>query len=137
MSTTNGLYIDAVVVKGTNHTFTVSIETLNDDGITFSPLDLNPYSVRFTVLGSATADGTILLQKVITQNTEEGEIGVIDNPDNGGFSFTVTADDTETLGLGNFPIMLELLNAETLEVEFVLTEGGHQAEFNKLSIVQV
>lgn len=137
MSTTNGLYIDAVVVKGTSRTFTVSIETLNEDGITFSPLDLDPYSVRFTVLGSATADGTVLLQKVITQNTEESEEGTITVPENGEFSFTVNSDDTDTLGLGNFPIMLELLNAETLEVEFVLTEGGHQAEFNQLSIVQV
>lgn len=137
MPTTNGLYIDAVVVKGTSRTFTVSIETLNEDGVTFSPLDLNPYSIRFTVLGSATADGTVLIQKVITQNTEETDTGLITAPDNGEFSFTVTAADTQALGLGNFPIMLELLNAGTLDVEFVLTEGGHQAEFNKLSIVQV
>lgn len=137
MSTTNGLYIDAVVVKGTSRTFTVSIETLNEDGITFSPLDLDPYSVRFTVLGSATADGTVLLQKVITQNTEESEEGAITAPESGEFSFTINSDDTNTLGLGNFPIMLELLNAETLEVEFVLTEGGHQAEFNRIQVVQV
>lgn len=137
MSTTNGLYIDAVVVKGTSRTFTVSIETLNEDGITFSPLDLDPYSVRFTVLGSATADGTVLLQKVITQNTEESEEGAITVPESGEFSFTINSDDTNTLGLGNFPIMLELLNAETLEVEFVLTEGGHQAEFNRIQVVQV
>lgn len=137
MSTTNGLYIDAVVVKGTSRTFTVSIETLNEDGITFSPLDLDPYSVRFTVLGSATADGTVLLQKVITQNTEESKEGAITVPESGEFSFTINSDDTNTLGLGNFPIMLELLNAETLEVEFVLTEGGHQAEFNRIQVVQV
>lgn len=137
MSTTNGLYIDAVVVKGTSRTFTVSIETLNEDGITFSPLDLDPYSVRFTVLGSATADGTVLLQKVITQNTEESEEGTITAPESGEFSFTINSDDTNQLGLGNFPIMLELLNAETLEVEFVLTEGGHQAEFNRIQVVQV
>lgn len=137
MSTTNGLYIDAVVVKGTSRTFTVSIETLNEDGITFSPLDLDPYSVRFTVLGSATADGTVLLQKVITQNTEESEEGTITVPESGEFSFTINSNDTNQLGLGNFPIMLELLNAETLEVEFVLTEGGHQAEFNRIQVVQV
>lgn len=136
MPTTDGLYIDAVVVKGTSRTFTVSIETLNDDGITFSPFDLNPYSVRFSVLGSATADGTILLQKVITQNTEEDENGLIDVPENGQFSFTVTVEDTQTLGLGKHPIMLELLDAETLEPEIVLTEGAYQGEFNKLQIVQ-
>lgn len=136
MPTTDGLYIDAVVVKGTKKTFTVSIETLNDDGVTFSPFDLNPYSVRFSVLGSATADGTILLQKVITQNTEETEEGIIDVPENGHFSFTVTAEDTQTLGLGKHPIMLELLDAETLEPEIVLTEGAYQGEFNKLQIVQ-
>lgn len=137
MPTTNGLYIDAVVVKGTKRTFTVTIKTLNEDNKTFSPLNLNPYSVRFTVLGSATADGTVLLQKVITQNTEEDTTGLITVPDNGEFSFTVTKEDTQTLGLGKFPMMLELLNAETLEPEIVLTEGAYQGEFSKLQIVQV
>ena len=137
MATTNQLYIDAVVVYGTKKTFTVSIETLNEDMVTFSPLDLNPYSVRFTVLGSATADGEVLLRKIITQNTEESTTGIIDVPDNGQFSFTITKDETINLGLGNHPIMLELLNAETLEPEITLTEGGLQGEFNKISIVQV
>lgn len=137
MATTNQLYIDAVVVYGTKKTFTVSIETLNEDMVTFSPLDLNPYSVRFTVLGSATADGEVLLQKIITQNTEESTTGIIDVPDNGQFSFTITKEETINLGLGNHPIMLELLNAESLEPEITLTEGGLQGEFNKISIVQV
>ena len=137
MPTNDGLYIDAVVVKGTKRTFTVSIDTLNEDLVTSSPLDLNSYSVRFTVLGSATADAEVLLQKVITQNTEIDEVGIINNPDNGGFSFTITAEDTQTLGLGKFPIMLELLNANTLEPEIVLTEGAYGGEFNKIQIVQV
>lgn len=137
MATTNQLYIDAVVVYGTSKTFTVSIETLNEDMVTSSPLDLNPYSVRFTVLGSATADGEVLLQKIITQNTEESTTGIIDVPDNGQFSFTITKEETINLGLGNHPIMLELLNAESLEPEITLTEGGLQGEFNKISIVQV
>lgn len=137
MATTNQLYIDAVVVYGASKTFTVSIETLNEDMVTFSPLDLNPYSVRFTVLGSATADGEVLLQKIITQNTEESTTGIIDVPDNGQFSFTITKEETINLGLGNHPIMLELLNAESLEPEITLTEGGLQGEFNKISIVQV
>ena len=137
MPTTDGLYIDAVIVKGTGRTFAVSIETLNEDGVTFSPFDLNDYSIRFTVLGSATADGEVLIQKVITQNTEANEEGLIDNPDNGGFSFTVTAEDTQKLGLGKFPIMIELLNAETLEREFVLTEGAYEGQFNKIQIVEV
>lgn len=137
MPTNDGLYIDAVVVKGTGRTFTVSIDTLNDDNITSTPLNLNPYSVRFTILGSATADGEKLIQKVITQNTEVDEEGRIDNPDNGGFSFTITAEDTQTLGLGKFPIMLELLNANTLDPEIVLTEGAYGGEFNKIQIVQV
>lgn len=137
MATTNQLYIDAVVVYGTKKTFTVSIETLNEDMVTFSPLDLNPYSVRFTVLGSATADGEVLLQKIITQNTEESTTGIIDVPDNGQFSFTITKEETINLGLGNHPMMLELLNAESLEPEITLTEGGLQGEFNKISIVQV
>lgn len=137
MPTTDGLYIDAVIVKGSSRTFTVSIETLNDDGVTFDPLDLNPYSIRFTVLGSATADGAILLQKVITQNTDVNEEGVIDLPSNGGFSFTVTAEDTNTLGLGKFPIKIELLNVNSLEVEHVLTEGAYRGEFNKIQITEV
>ena len=137
MPTTDGLYIDAVIVKGSKRTFTVSIETLNEDGVTFSPLDLNSYSVRFSVLGAATADAKVLLQKVITQNTSADDTGIIYDPNNGAFSFTVTAEDTNTLGLGKFPMMLELLNATTLDVEFTLTEGAYQGEFNKIQIVQV
>lgn len=137
MPTNDGLYIDAVIVKGTKRTFTVSIETLNKDGVTFDPYDLNSNNIRFTVLGSATADGEVLLQKIITQNTDVNEEGVINYPDLGGFSFTITAEDTSKLGLGDFPIMLEILDAETQVVEYVLTEGAYKAEFNKIQIVQV
>lgn len=137
MPTTDGLYIDMVVVKGTSRNFTVSIETLNEDGVTFDPFDLDPYSVRFTVLGSATADGTVLLQKVITQNTGDSDTGSIYDPTNGQFSITVSSEDTTELGLGRFPIMIELVDPDTLEQQYVLTEGAYQGEFSKLEIVQV
>jgi len=138
MASLNGFFMDAVVVKGTKRTFSVSINHLKENSLTeFEPLDLDSYSVRFKVLGSATADGEVLLSKIITQNTDVDEVGLIDVPDNGQFTFTITAEDTQQLGLGKFPIMLELLDVNTLEPLVTLTEGGYKGEFNKLQIVQV
>ena len=138
MTSLNGFFIDAVVVKGTKRTFSVSINQLKENSLKeFEPVDLNSYSVVFKVLGSSTADGEILLKKVITQNTDEDEVGVIDVPDNGQFKFTITAEDTQTLGLGKFPIMLQLVDPDSLEPLATLTEGGFGSEFNKLQIVQI
>lgn len=132
------LYIDAVVVKGTERIFgcTVNIKTQNEAKDEFNPLDLTPYSVRFRVLGSATADAKVLLEKVITQTTDEESTGIINDAENGQFEFVINIADTQLLGLGKFPIMIELLDANTLESQITLTEGGYNGEFNKLQIVQ-
>lgn len=144
MSTLNEqLYMDAVVVYGTGRIFSVSIkqpteETANLTNPTFEALDLSPYKIKFTALGSATGDGTVLLEKVITQTTDESTIGEIKNPENGEFTFVITPDDTVTLGLGDHPIMLQLLDITTDNVIHTLTEGGiNQSEFNKIQIVRV
>lgn len=138
MASPNDYFIDAVVVKGTRRAFSVSINQLKENSLTeFEPLDLNPYSVVFKVMGSATADGEVLIEKVITQNTDVDDVGIIDVPDNGQFTFTVSEDDTNKLGLGKFPIMLQLVDPDTLEPQITLTEGGYKGEFNKLQIVQV
>ena len=132
------LYIDAVVVKGTRRIFgcTVNTKTQNEAKDEFAPLDLTPYSVRFRVLGSATADAKVLLEKIITQTTDEESIGVINNAENGQFEFVINIADTQLLGLGKFAIMIELLDANTLEPQITLTEGGYNGEFNKLQVVQ-
>lgn len=139
MATNEGLFIDAVIVKGTKRTFLTTINQKTEDltSETFEPLDLDPYSIRLTVLGSATADAKVLLQKVITQNTDNDTVGRIVDSSNGQFTFTFTAEETVSLGLGKFPIMLELVDPETLENQFTLTEGGYKGEFNKIQIVQV
>ena len=133
------LYIDAVVVKGTRRVFgcTVNTKTQNEAKDEFAPLDLTPYSVRFRVLGSATADAKVLLEKIITQTTDEESIGIINDAENGQFEFVINIADTQLLGLGKFAIMIELLDANTLEPQITLTEGGYNGEFNKLQIVQV
>lgn len=133
------LYIDAVVVKGTKRVFgcTVNTKTQNEAKYEFNPLDLTPYSVRFRVLGSATVDAKVLLEKVITQTTDEESTGIISDAENGQFEFVINIADTQLLGLGKFPIMIELLDANTLEPQITLTEGGYNGEFNKLQIVQV
>ena len=59
------------------------------------------------------------------------------DPDNGEFTFTITKEDTDLIGLGNHPIRLVLLNAEDLQPEFTLTEGGQKGEFSKVQVVQV
>ena len=132
------LYIDAVVVKGTRRIFgcTVNTKTQNEAKDEFSPLDLTPYSVRFRVLGSATADAKVLLEKIITQTTDEESTGIINDAENGQFEFVINITDTQLLGLGKFAIMIELLDANTLEPQITLTEGGYNGEFNKLQIVQ-
>ena len=132
------LYIDAVVVKGTRRIFgcTVNTKTQNEAKDEFAPLDLTPYSVRFRVLGSATADAKVLLEKIITQTTDEESIGIISDAENGQFEFVINIADTQLLGLGKFAIMIELLDANTLEPQITLTEGGYNGEFNKLQIVQ-
>lgn len=132
------LYIDAVVVKGTKRVFgcTVNTKTQNEAKDEFAPLDLTPYSVRFRVLGSATADAKVLLEKIITQTTDEESIGIINDAENGQFEFVINIADTQLLGLGKFAIMIELLDANTLEPQITLTEGGYNGEFNKLQIVQ-
>ena len=144
MSTLNEqLYMDAVVVYGAGRTFSVSIkrpteETANLANPTFEALDLSPYNVRFRVLGSATADATVLIEKIITQVSTPSEEGQIDNPENGEFTFTITADDTKTLGLGYHPIMIQLLDSTTEEVVYTLTEGGiAQSEFTKIQVVRI
>ena len=132
------LYMDAVVVKGTRRIFgcTVNTKTQNEAKDEFAPLDLTPYSVRFRVLGSATADAKVLLEKIITQTTDEESIGIINDAENGQFEFVINVADTQLLGLGKFAIMIELLDGNTLEPQITLTEGGYNGEFNKLQIVQ-
>lgn len=137
MTTLDGLFIDAVVVKGSTKSFTVSINQRNEADTGFEPLDLSNYLVRFSILGAPTADSKVLIEHLITTNSDIDTGGIINNPTNGEFTFTVTADDTNTVGLGKFPIKIELLDPESEEVEILLTEGGFGGEFNAIQIVQV
>ena len=137
MTTLDGLFIDAVVVKGSTKSFTVSINQRNETDTGFEPLDLSNYLVRFSILGAPTADSTVLIEHLITTNSDINTDGIINNPTNGEFTLTVTADDTNTIGLGKFPIKIELLDPESEEVEILLTEGGYGGEFNAIQIVQV
>lgn len=137
MTITDGLYIDAVIVKGSTRSFSVSINQRNEQDTGFEPLDLSDYAVRFSIMGSPVADGKVLIEHIITTNSDEETDGIIDNPTNGEFIFTVTADDTNTIGLGKFPIKLELLDASSLTVEDIITEGSEGGEFNAIRIVEV
>lgn len=129
-------YIDATCIKGQRNPFTVSIE-INDNASDFSPLDLNNYAIRLQVLGSPTADAKVLIEKIITQNTDIEELGQIDDPNNGGFTFVISKADTNLLGLGKFPIKLDLLDATSLALIYSLTIGDENNEFNAIRVVQV
>ena len=137
MTITDGLYIDAVIVKGSTKTFSVSINQRNEEDTGFEPFDLSDYAIRFSVLGSPVADGDVMIEHIITTNTTEEEGGCIDDPTNGEFTFTITAQDTDNLGLGKFPIKIEILDGTSLVVEHVLTEGNENGEFNAIRIVEV
>lgn len=129
-------YINATCIKGQRNSFTVSIE-INDNASDFSPLDLNNYAICFQVLGSPTADAKVLIEKIITQNTDIEELGQIDDPNNGGFTFVISKADTNLLGLGKFPIKLDLLDATSLALIYSLTIGDENNEFNAIRVVQV
>lgn len=146
------MYIDAVVVKGEGKSFSVQINTVKDGATTnltvndFVPFPLSgyddngdafAYSVIFRVLGAPTADAEVLVEHLITENSDMEVDGQIDNPTNGQFTFTINKDDTDTLGLGKFPIQIILVDAESLIPQFTLTEGGEKGEFSKIQIVQV
>lgn len=130
-------YIDATCIKGQKNIFSSTIEITEDNGVSFVPFDLNAYSVRFRVLGAPTADAKTLIEKIITQNTDIEVIGQIDNPSNGSFTFTITKDDTNILGLGKFPIKLDLLDAASGSEIYSLTLGDERSEFNAIRVVQV
>lgn len=137
------LYIDAVVVLGIGRNFTISINTRIDDyeqltiGNNFAPMNLTGYKIRFRVLGSARGNGTILLEKIITEDSNFETIGIIEEPESGEFLLVISSDDTNSLGLGEFPICLQILD-ENDNVIYTLTEGGiAQGEFNKITIVRV
>lgn len=133
----NQLFIDAVIVKGIGRTLSVSIEQAKEDGTGFEPFYLDNYSIRFRVLGSADGAGAVLIEKIITHDSEQDTIGKIDAYESGEFTFTVTAEETEMLGLGAKPISIEIVDPDTLESVYTLTEGGsNQGEFSKIVIVR-
>lgn len=129
-------YIDATCIKGQNNPFTASIE-INDNAEDFTPMDLNNYSIRMRILGSPTADAKVLIEKIITQNTNIEEFGQIDDPNNGAFTFVINKEDTNLLGLGKFPIKLDILDATSLAEIYSLTIGDERNEFNCIRVVQV
>lgn len=129
-------YIDATCIKGQNNPFTASIK-INDNAEDFTPMDLNNYSIRMRILGSPTADAKVLIEKIITQNTNIEEFGQIDDPNNGAFTFVINKEDTNLLGLGKFPIKLDILDATSLAEIYSLTIGDERNEFNCIRVVQV
>lgn len=133
----NELFIDAVILKGQGRTLGVKINQRNEVDTDFEPLDLTDFAVRFRVLGSATKDAEVLVEHIITQFTDPDVDGEIYNAQGGEFSFCINRDDTEKLGLGKFPISIDLLDVETLEYVDTITEGGENGEFNKVFIVEV
>ena len=137
MTVSNNLYIDAVIVKGESKTHSVSIQQRTEDGLNFEPFDLSDYYIKFKVLGSATLDALVLIEKDITQSSDIDTVGNIEDAANGLFNFTITAKDTAELGIGKFPIAIQVCDIETNEVVFTLTEGGYKGEFSKLQIIQV
>lgn len=131
------MFIDAMVVKGQTRQFLCTVQLLDETGQNFVPMDLSPYNIRVSVLGSPTADAQILVQHILNENTDIETEGQITDSDNGEFTFVITDKDTQALGLGNFPIMLELLDYDTNELVYTITQGGLNGEFNKIQIIQV
>lgn len=142
------MFIDAVCIYGETKQFDVTLNTLmspddttteyiEHDGEKFVPLDLSNYAIKFKILGSATADAEVLTEHLITQVTNIEVDGCITNPTNGEFTFTITDEDTKTIGFGKHPIMIELVDIDTYAHIQTITEGGANGEFNKIYVIQV
>ena len=142
------MYIDATIIKGKTKGFSCSIQVtdgianpdpsvVTHDNLLWTPVDLSDYAIGFKILGAPTADAKVLVEKVITANTDIETVGQITYPEEGQFTFVVTAEDTHEIGLGNHPIMLELLDLDSLTTEYTLTEGGRNGEYSKIQVVQV
>lgn len=131
-------YIDAVIIKGAgNKAFTVSIEQKDEASTSFEGMDLSDYSIRFRVLGAPTADAKVLVEHIITQNTNLETIGRITDATNGQFTFVINSDDQDILELGVHPITIEILDAASEQYLWTLTEGNTRQEFNAITLVQV
>ncbi|MCM1324143.1 MAG: hypothetical protein NC218_08270 [Acetobacter sp.] len=117
--------------------FNCTINLLKETGQGFEPMDLGPYAIRFRVLGSTTADAEVLVEHIITSSSDLELDGQILDSANGNFAFTITAEDTEVLGLGEYPIQIDLLDYDTLTYVDTITQGGKNGEFNKIFIIQV
>lgn len=130
-------FIDATVIKGNSRSFSVTVNQRNETDTDFEPMDLDPYKIRFVVLGAPTADAKELVVHEITQVSDIETDGQITVPQNGEFYFTLTKEDTITLGLGHHPIKIDFLDINTDEYIFTLTEGGLNGEFSKIHIVEV
>lgn len=131
------MYINATITYGVGRSYTCSIQETENNGASFKPKDLTDFSVKFKVLGSPTADAKVLLEHIITQNTDLEVDGQITNAENGEFTFTITAEDTYKLGFGHFPIAIDLLDANSLEYIDTITQGKEGEEFNKIYIMEV
>lgn len=129
------MFIDATVIKGQK---TVKSCTIKKKSLTeFIPFDLTNYNLRFQVLGAPTADAKVLVEHIITQVSDPDVDGQITDAVNGKFEFVITAEDTETIGLGKKPIKIDFLDVDTNEFIDSLTFGGLNGEFNKIQVVQV
>ena len=142
------MYIDATVIKGRTKPFTCSIQTTDGlqnqdpsepthDNLVWNPYNLSGNNIRFRVMGSPTADAKVLVEHIISDTTDEETEGQITDVEGGQFTFVITAEDTLKLGLGNHPIMIDIIDAESGRLVFGLTEGGRNGEFSKIQVVQV
>lgn len=130
-------FIDAVCVKGESKILSCSIET-TDNTVDFSPMDLTDCSIKFRVLGSPTSDAKVLIEHIITQVSDLETVGQITNAVRGEFCFAISADDTNKLGCGAFPISIQLVSVDDPDVIiYTLTEGSSSGEFSKIRIVEV
>lgn len=131
------MFIDAVILYGQSKNFSVSVNVLDEESGEFVPFDLSDYAVSFKILGSPTANAEVLVEHIITEISDLDEDGQITDAQNGQFTFNITAEDTATIGLGQHPIKIDIVDSESLDLEFTLTEGGKDGEFNKIYIVQI
>lgn len=131
------MFIDCKAIKGETTVRSCSIQMKDPTGQTFIPFDLTGYSIKFKIMGAATANAAVLVEHTITPSTDLDVDGEITNPERGEFSICISKEDTLKLGIGTFPIMIQIVDEQTGELVETITQGGKNGEFNAVMIIQV
>lgn len=72
-----------------------------------NPLDLTNYGIRFMVKKVPLVTSEPIINKFITTTSEANDVGIINNPNNGGFKVHLKTEDT-SFAIGEYSLIIQL-----------------------------